>query len=82
MQEVIAGVSPATALAVGLKVDVEALPRHIVDARRAGQVDLTSSAVTVEIAAAERRGRGEGHRQPLRPAHKGGRDVRAVSLVD
>ena len=40
MHEVIATVDPATALAVGLKVDVEALPRKIVAALRAGQVDL------------------------------------------
>src|SRR5688572_25699965 len=35
MHEVIAKVPPATALAVGLKVDVEALPRTIVAALRA-----------------------------------------------
>ena len=49
MHEVIATVPPATALAVGLKVDIEALPRAIVDALRAGQVDLTNPAVTVEL---------------------------------
>ena len=42
-------VDPATALAVGLKVDVEALPREIIAALRAGQVDLTDPAVTVEL---------------------------------
>jgi mono/diheme cytochrome c family protein len=46
MQEAIATVDPATALAVGLKVDVNALPTSIVDALRAGQVDLTSPDVT------------------------------------
>jgi hypothetical protein len=46
MHEVIAKVDPATALAVGLKVDVEALPRAIIAALRAGQVDLTNPAVT------------------------------------
>ena len=40
---------PATALAVGLKVDVDALPRQIIAALRAGQVDLTDPAVTVEL---------------------------------
>jgi mono/diheme cytochrome c family protein len=49
MHEVIATVGPATALAVGLKVDVEALPRPIVAALRAGQVDLTDPAVTIEL---------------------------------
>jgi mono/diheme cytochrome c family protein len=49
MHEVIATVDPATALAVGLKVDVEALPRQVTDALRAGQVDLTDPAVTVEL---------------------------------
>jgi mono/diheme cytochrome c family protein len=49
MQEPIATVNPATALAVGLKVDVDALPRKTVAALRAGQVDLTNPAVTVEL---------------------------------
>jgi hypothetical protein len=49
MHEVIPTVDPATALAVGLKVDVEALPPALVDALRAGEVDLTDPAVTVEL---------------------------------
>src|SRR2546425_10796963 len=49
MHEVIATVPPATALAVGLKVDVEALPREVIAALRAGEVDLTNPAVTVEL---------------------------------
>ena len=49
MHEVVATVSPATALAVGLKVDVEALPPEIIAALQAGQVDLTNPAVTVEL---------------------------------
>jgi mono/diheme cytochrome c family protein len=49
MHEAIASVSPATALAVGLKVDVEALPRQLVGALKAGQIDLTNPAVTVEL---------------------------------
>jgi mono/diheme cytochrome c family protein/cytochrome c5 len=49
MHEVIATVSPATALAVGLKVDVEALPAALVSALRAGQVDLNDPAVTVQL---------------------------------
>ena len=49
MHEVIATVPPATALAVGLKVDVDALPAEVVAALRAGTVDLTKPAVTVEL---------------------------------
>lgn len=49
MHDVIATVPPTTALAVGLKVDVEALPRALIAALRAGQVDLTNPAVTVEL---------------------------------
>jgi len=49
MHEVLATVPPATALAVGLKVDVEALPREIVNALKAGKVDLDDPAVTVEL---------------------------------
>jgi hypothetical protein len=49
MHEVIETLPPTTALAVGLKVDVEALPRQLVAALRAGQVDLTDPAVTVEL---------------------------------
>jgi mono/diheme cytochrome c family protein len=49
MHEVIATVDPATALAVGLKVDVEALPRAIIAALRDGKVDMTDPAVTVEL---------------------------------
>jgi hypothetical protein len=49
MHEVIATVPPATALAVGLKVDIDALPREIIAALRAGQVDLTNPAVTIEL---------------------------------
>ena len=49
MHEVVATVPPATALAVGLKVDVEALPAALVDALARGQVDLANPAVTVEL---------------------------------
>lgn len=49
MHEAIAKVPPATALAVGLKVDVDALPPAVIDAIKAGQVDLTNPAVTVEL---------------------------------
>jgi len=49
MHDVISTVDPATALAVGLKVDVEALPPEIIAALQAGQVDLTDPAVTIEL---------------------------------
>jgi mono/diheme cytochrome c family protein len=49
MHEPIATVDPVTALSVGLKVDVDALPAATVAALRAGQVDLTNPAVTTEL---------------------------------
>jgi hypothetical protein len=49
MHEVLPSVDPATALAVGLKVDVEALPQAVVTALEKGEVDLTNPAVTIEL---------------------------------
>jgi mono/diheme cytochrome c family protein len=50
MHEVIqGGVSPATALSVGLKVDVDSLPSAVQSAIVAGQVDLNSPATTVAL---------------------------------
>ena len=49
MHEVIAGVSPAKALAVGLKVDLDALPASLVADLKAGRVDLNSPATTVAL---------------------------------
>lgn len=43
------GVSPETALAVGLKVDVDALPRSLQRAIARGKVDLKSPATTLEL---------------------------------
>ncbi|MBU2904240.1 MULTISPECIES: hypothetical protein [Arenibacter] len=43
------GVSPATALGVGLKVDSEALPAEVVAAIQAGQVDLNDPATTIAL---------------------------------
>jgi hypothetical protein len=43
------GVTPTTALAVGLKVDAEALPTSLVTAISAGQVDLNDPATTVDL---------------------------------
>ena len=50
MHEVIqSSVSPATALSVGLKVDVDSLPDAVKSALAAGQVDLNSPATTVAL---------------------------------
>ena len=43
------GVSPATALSVGLKVDVTALPERLRNQLRKGQVDLNDPAVTLAL---------------------------------
>ncbi|WP_420601415.1 hypothetical protein [Flagellimonas sp.] len=43
------GVSPNTALTVGLKVDIDALPQEIIDAIAAGNVDLDDPAVTLAL---------------------------------
>src|ERR671911_732497 len=50
MQHVISqNVSPAAALSVGLKVDVDALPPTVTDALRAGQLNLDDPALTVQL---------------------------------
>lgn len=43
------GVSPKTALAVGLKVDVDALPAPVVQALKRGEVNLDDPATTVTL---------------------------------
>jgi hypothetical protein len=43
------GVSPATALAVGLKVDVDALPESLQGQLKRGKVDLNDPAVTLAL---------------------------------
>jgi mono/diheme cytochrome c family protein len=43
------GVSPKTALAVGLKVDSDALPKEVIAAIKAGQVNLDDPAVTLTL---------------------------------
>jgi hypothetical protein len=43
------GVSPNTALAVGLKVDVEALPGDLIQALKRGQVNLDDPATTLAL---------------------------------
>jgi hypothetical protein len=44
-----AGVSPKTALAVGLKVDMDALPADLAAKAKAGQVDLDDPATTLAL---------------------------------
>jgi hypothetical protein len=48
-QVIRSSVSPNTALGVGLKVDVDALPQSVRSAIQAGQVDLNSPASTVTL---------------------------------
>src|SRR5690349_9589168 len=43
------GVSPKTALAVGLKVDMDALPADLVSQIKAGKVDLDDPATTLAL---------------------------------
>jgi Cytochrome c len=43
------GVSPATALKLGLKVDASALPESVVDAIKAGKVDLNDPKTTLAL---------------------------------
>lgn len=43
------GVSPKTALGVGLKVDVDALPSDLIDQLKAGKVNLDDPATTVAL---------------------------------
>src|SRR5438270_8616678 len=43
------GVSPKTALSVGLKVDVDALPKSLVAQLRHGQVNLNDPAITLAL---------------------------------
>jgi hypothetical protein len=49
MQQALKDVSPATALSVGLKVDSEALPPAVINALKAGQVNLNDPAVTIQL---------------------------------
>ena len=43
------GVSPKTALAVGLKVDVDALPSQLIENLKKGRVDLDDPATTLAL---------------------------------
>ena len=43
------GISPATALSLGLKVDVDALPQQLISRLKQGRVDLNDPATTVAL---------------------------------
>ena len=49
MHEALRSVAPATALAVGLKVDVDALPPELIALLRAREVDLDDPATTIAL---------------------------------
>jgi hypothetical protein len=49
IQQAIKNVSPRTALSVGLKVDSDAIPPAVIDAIKAGQVNLDDPAVTIQL---------------------------------
>jgi hypothetical protein len=49
LHEAVRTVSPKMALSVGLKVDVDALPRTTVEALKTGKVNLDDPAVTIEL---------------------------------
>ena len=49
MQQALKNVSPRTALSVGLKVDSDALPPAVIDAIKAGQVNLDDPVVTIQL---------------------------------
>jgi hypothetical protein len=49
LHEIVQSLPPATALAVGLKVDADTLPPEVLQAIQAGQVDLNDPATTVTL---------------------------------
>lgn len=49
MQRPVSQLSPAKALAVGLKVDADALPSSVITALTAGQINLDDPAVTIQL---------------------------------
>lgn len=49
MQQSVMGLSPQAALALGLKVDSDALPASVIEAIRLGKVNLNDPAVTSQL---------------------------------
>jgi hypothetical protein len=80
MHEVVAKVSPATALAVGLKVDVDALPAGVVTAIRQHAVNLDDPAVTVALLQLNAVVGVKGTVDESGKPHERRRDLRAVPL--
>ena len=81
MHEAVATVSPATALSVGLKVDVDALPANIIAGASCACHRSGRSGGDCCVAAPECCGWCQRRRERQRPAHISWRDVRAVPLV-
>ena len=78
MHEAIATVDPTTALSVGLKVDVEALPPETIAALKAGERGLDESGGDDRAASAQRRCRRHRECQCCRAAHEHRDHVRVV----
>jgi hypothetical protein len=49
IQQAVSGIPPQTALALGLKVDADALPHAVLEAIRMGKVNLADPAVTLDL---------------------------------
>ena len=80
MHEVLPDVDPVTALGVGLKVDVEALPRAVIDALRADAVDSDGSGDHGGAAETQRDRRRQGTGRRQRTADQRRHHLRALSL--
>ena len=78
MHEAIDDVDPKTALSVGLKVDVEALPSDTIAMLKAGRRGLVESGSDDRAASAQRCGRRQRERQQLWAAHQHRHHVRVV----
>ena len=74
------GVSPRTALAVGLKVDAEALPPNVLRRSGTGAVDLNDPAVTLALLDANAVVGVTGDRDPARTAAVGRNPMLALSF--
>ena len=72
------GVSPKTALSVGLKVDADALPDALKKQLAAGKVNLDDPATTIALAQVERCRRRHRLRQPRRQRQVDGHPVRVL----
>ena len=75
-----AGVSPKTALSVGLKVDADALPAPLVQQIKAGKVDLDDPATTLALLKLNAVVGVNGHFEPGRQHPLDGHPVRVLPL--